>query len=199
MLNLLPPNLQNLLNNQRNKINLISEEFKKIEITEEQSNSFDNIFLISSIIFSILILFLTYFNYQKNIEVFLKYNNLANNLLTVQNTDYTQEDLEQRIQVLSKYNEVNSKKIKVAEFYFFLALIRSYLSEDQLVKINFNQNEKRFDYEIIVNINRNLLEQDINSYLQNNLISNKVTKSGEINLNQNNLRQFVFKGTYELK
>jgi len=191
--------LQNLLSNQSKKINLISEEYNNITVTEEQNKSFENIFLTTSIILTILLSFLTYYNYQKNSELTGKYSQFINKVTAIQNSSISSTELSTRIDILKKYKETVSTKVKVSEFFAFLTNIFTFLKDDQIVELNYNLNNKVIEYNLIVNSSKINLNQDINTFFQENLTPNKVKKIREVEIPGSNLKQYEFKGTYELR
>lgn len=199
MPNLPLQNLQNLLSNQSKKINLISEEYNNINISEEQNKSFEDIFLVTSIILTVLLSFLTYYNYQKNSELTGKYSQFTNNILGLESSKISQTELQSRISDLEKFKESSANKIRVSEFFAFLTRVFTFLREDQIVYFTYNLNNKKIDYTLIVNSSRVNLNQDLNTFFQENLTPNKVEKIREINIPTSNLKQYEFKGTYEIR
>lgn len=199
MSNQLLQNLQNLLKNKSNKINLITEEFSKSEISADQSNSFENIFLTTAVIFSTILALLTYFNYQKNLEISEKYKNLESIISSTKNAEVPPEEIKSRIQDLEKYKSINQSKVRVGEFYLFLNQIISLLKDERIIDLKFTKTENVFTYTIVLNSEKNLIEQELNSFFQTNLYPNQIEKVREQNLPNTNLKQFEFKGNYEIR
>jgi hypothetical protein len=191
--------IQNLLSNQSKKINLITEEYDKINISEDQNRSFENIFLITSIIFTTLLSALTYYNYQKNTELTGKYSQLVTKISGFENSSISNTELENRISELENYKSLNNSKLKISEFFIFLSKIIEFSKGDQIVDINYTLSNKKIDYVLIINSSKLNLNQDINTFFQENLTPNKVEKVREVNIPNSTLKQYEFKGTYETR
>lgn len=171
MPNLPLQNLQNLLSNQSKKINLISEEYNKITVTEEQNKSFEDIFLVTSIILTLLLSFLTYYNYQKNSELTGKYNQFVNSVSGKESANISTTELQSRISDLEKYKEASINKVRISEFFTFLTKIFTFLREEQVVNVSYISNNKKFDYTIVVNSAKINLSQDLNTFFSRKLNS----------------------------
>jgi hypothetical protein len=199
MPNLPLQNLQNLLSNQSKKINLITEEYSKITVTEDQNKSFENIFLVTSIILTLLLSFLTYYNFQKNSELTGKYSQFVNNISGIESLEISQSELKSRVSDLEKYKASAISRVKVNEFFVFLTKIFTFLRDERIIEINYNLSNKKIEYNLVVNSSKINLNQDLNTFFQENLTPNKVEKVREINIPQTTLKQYEFKGTYEIR
>jgi hypothetical protein len=199
MPNQLLQSLQNLLNNKSKNLNLISEEFQKIEVSEEQSKGFDKIFIITSIIFSVILGILTYANFQKNNDLRFKYETFKSNLETVESSKITIENLENKIEDLKKYSKLNSEKRKISNFFVFIANITNFLEKEQIVQINYNINNKTINYQLYINSSRKNLDQDLNSFFSKNYKNNQIELVKQTLLSDKTLIQYEFKGNYELR
>ena len=199
MPNLPLQNLQNLLSNQSKKINLITEEYSKITVTEDQNKSFENIFLVTSIILTLLLSFLTYYNFQKNSELTGKYSQFVNNISGIESLEISQSELKSRVSDLEKYKASATSRVKVNEFFVFLTKIFTFLRDERIIEINYNLSNKKIEYNLVVNSSKINLNQDLNTFFQENLTPNKVEKVREINIPQTTLKQYEFKGTYEIR
>jgi hypothetical protein len=199
MPNQLLQKLQNLLSNQSNTINLISSEFDSIEITEEQNQKFENIFLVLSISLVTILGLLTYYNYQNNYELAQKDSTLIELISESRKISLTKEELNNRISKLELYKKINSEKIRVAEYFDFVAKITDFLKDDNIVNFKYSQKGKVISYEFVVNTTRNSLEQDLNSFLKTTFTNKEVTKINQITIENSNLTQYKFAGIYELK
>jgi len=199
MPNLPLQSLQNLINNKTNRLNLISEEFQKINVTDEQSKGFENIFLVTSLIFSIILGSLTYINFQKNKDLEFKYNSFKNNLAAMENYQFTSEELKTRIEGLNKYIQKSNEKRKISSFFEFITEISKFLKDEQIVQLNYNINNLTVSYQLYVNSSKSNLDQDLNSFLQKNLLNEKVKLESQTNIPNSKLIQYEFKGTYELR
>jgi hypothetical protein len=191
--------IQNLLSNQSKKINLITEEYDKINISEDQNRSFENIFLVTSIIFTTLLSFLTYYNYQKNTELTGKYSQFITKISGFENSSISNTELQNRISELENYENLNRSKLKISEFFIFLSKIVDFSKDDQFVDISYTLNNKKIDYVLIINSSKPNLNQDFNTFFQENLTPNKVEKIREVNIPNSTLKQYEFKGTYEIR
>lgn len=192
--------LQNLLNNQNNKINLLTKEYRDAVISEPQNKSFENLFLILSISLTIILSTITYINYNLSLETNQNYNLFKDEVANFPNTTIDTTEIIQNIDNLKKFQELNSSKSTTSEFFFFLSKINSFLASEQLVQINYIKNNNKFDYELVINSSKNLLEQELNSFFRENLTPNQVEKINEVTINpEQNLKQYIFKGTYELR
>jgi hypothetical protein len=199
MPNLLLQNLQNLLNNQNKKINLLSKEYENFQVTEEQNKSFENIFLITSIVLTTILSLLTYFNYQTNLDISVRYEIFKNNLELSENIGISKSELQARISSLEKYRNASQDKIKQADFFSFLNQITNFLNQDEIVDLTYKQTGKKIEYALSVNSSRINLIQDLNTYFQENLKPFSIEKTAEIALPNSNKKQYQFKGIYEIR
>jgi hypothetical protein len=199
MPNLLLQNLQNLLNNQNKKINLLSKEYENFQVTEEQNKSFENIFLTTSIVLTTILSLLTYFNYQTNLDISVRYEIFKNNLELSENIGISKSELQARISSLEKYRNASQDKIKQADFFSFLNQITNFLNQDEIVDLTYKQTGKKIEYALSVNSSRINLIQDLNTYFQENLKPFSIEKTAEIALPNSNNKQYQFKGIYEIR
>jgi hypothetical protein len=199
MPNLLLQNLQNLLNNQNKKINLLSKEYENFQVTEEQNKSFENIFLTTSIVLTTILSLLTYFNYQTNLDISVRYEIFKNNLELSENIGISKSELQTRVSSLEKYRNASQDKIKQADFFSFLNQITNFLNQDEIVDLTYKQTGKKIEYALSVNSSRINLIQDLNTYFQENLKPFSIEKTAEIALPNSNNKQYQFKGIYEIR
>jgi hypothetical protein len=198
MPNLLPQNLQNLLSNQSKNINLITEEFKNLEVSDVESNNYENIFSILSIFLIGILALLSYLNLQKDREAYLKENYLRDRILKIETTQGTSEEIQLKITNLQKIKNVKNNITQNSKFFDFLALLSQNTSNDNLITLNYQKKIQQYEYELIINSSNPNFETNFLRFYKEKFTNLKIEKVSEIKIPDSNISQFKFKGIYEL-
>jgi len=198
MQNQLPQSLQNLLNNQSKKINLITDEIKNFEVSDQESNNFENIFTILTVFLIGILAFLTYFNMQKNTSLIEKNYQLKKIVLQTLTIQDSPEEIQSKIDTLTKLKNLKNSLTKNSSFFDFLALLSKNIQNDTLISLNYEKKDNSYQYEIIVNSNDTNFENNFLRFFKEKYPSQKIEKATEIQIPNTNTKQYNFKGTYEL-
>lgn len=195
MLNQLLQNLRNHLNKSK-QVNLITPDNSFFEVTPEHDKSYENILLLSSFTLVLALGSLTYLNYLKNVEIDAT-NQRVKNLNLASNVEINTEEINNKIQNLTSLKEIKDNRLVFQNFFYYLAEI-SKISETRFVNVSYFIDNKKVSYELTLNTRNQNFETELNEVIKKTFIKESPVKEQEINVEEPDLKQYKYKGLYEL-
>lgn len=193
MPNQLLQRLQNQLSNQK-PINLISPENYSFEISENHDKSNENIFLFSSIALTALLAFLTYVNYIKSAEIKILNESIVD---TTNLTEINNEELTSKIEKLKVIKNIKESRTPVQSFFFFLKEINK-VDNSQFIDLKYQVLNKNIEFTLIINSSNQQIEKNFQEIIKRNNFKASIEKQSESTVEGTDLKQYSFKGKYEL-
>lgn len=198
MLRLLLQRIQNLLSNQSQKINLITDEFKNYESSIEEEKSIENALLILSVSLISILGLVTYLNIQKSNELIVKNLELKSKVQKTASIDLSLDEIKSRNQNLQKIKDIKNQIQINSVFFDFLGQVAIFLKNDSLVSINYKKNNNLVNFELIINTNNKSFELFFSNFFKSNFPNLKIQKNSEVEIPYSETKQFKYTGIYEL-
>lgn len=191
--------LKNLLSPQNNSkaTNLIPKDLQSSNVNQTSEERLTNFLLTISIILSLsagIIIFLNFSLEEENNRIELGLNN---SLSLIENESNNKKEIENRIKIIQKFNQLSQNRSNYKNFINFTEKVFTYLQTRNVLSLNFVKEEKNINFKISYN------SKDQNSFtnLKNLLSEEKAIK--EIKLVSSKFYQdlssyqFEIEGIYE--
>lgn len=191
--------LKNLLSPQNNSkaTNLIPKDLQSSNVNQTSEERLTNFLLTISIILSLsagIIIFLNFSLEEENNRIELGLNN---SLSLIENESNNKKEIENRIKIIQKFNQLSQNRSNYKNFINFTEKVFTYLQTRNVLSLNFVKEEKNINFKISYN------SKDQNSFtnLKNLLSEEKALK--EIKLVSSKFYQdlssyqFEIEGIYE--